>query len=67
MGVGAAVGVTLRRLMTPNPSEFFQHRRIDVPTADDGYVHLGLGEFIALEQEASDRHGTAGLGDGCRI
>jgi hypothetical protein len=67
MGVSAAVEVTPRRLLTPHSSEFFQHLRIDVPTADDGYVHFRLGEFIALEQEASDRHGTTGLGDGGRI
>ena len=66
-GSAAAVEVTPGRLLTPNSSEFFQHCRIDIPTADDGYVHLRLGEFIAVEQEASDRHGTTGLGDGCRI
>jgi hypothetical protein len=67
MGVSAAVEVTPRRLWTLISTEFFQHPRIDVPTAEDGYVDLRLGEFIAVEQEASDRHGTTGLGDGCRI
>ena len=67
MGVSAAVEVTRRRLWTLISTEFFQHLRIDVPTANDGYVHLRPGEFIAVEQEASDRHGTTGLGDGCRI
>jgi hypothetical protein len=66
MGVSAALEVTPRRLLTPTSSEFFQHLRIDVPTAEDGYVYLRLGEFIAVEQEASDRHGPTGLGDGCR-
>ena len=43
MGVSVAVEVIPRRLLTPNSSEFFQHCRIDIPTADDGYVHLRLG------------------------
>jgi len=66
MGVSRAVEVTSRRLWARISTEFLQHLRIDVPTAEDGYVHLRLGEFVAVEQEASDRHGPTGLGDGCR-
>src|ERR1700730_2426868 len=46
---------------------FFQQLRVDISSADDGHVHLRVGQFIAVGEERGYRHGSAGLSHCIRI
>jgi hypothetical protein len=47
--------------------ELFEHLRFDVSPADDGNVHLGVGEMIAVEQESGNGDSATGLCDSVPI